>query len=193
MLLLISFTVPEKKEACMNNLALEIRNACEKKIAMLQQEIERLREGMKTVIDALQENNGGDQELNPPVTTGNNLTQRKINHPITKTDVDVEPNTRHRMLLAIDKMPLSGFGTAALLKAINNDGNPKPVNKNRALRILNDLIHSGLVKVITKRVGSQGGVYSKYYKETATTESSPATMQRTFFPEDEKGQGEHHE
>lgn len=163
----------------MSNLVSEIRSACEKKIAMLQQEIERLREGMKTVIDALQEDNGKDQELGQP-------TKTSAEKPI-KAEVDAEPNTRERMLQAIDKLPLSGFGTAELLKTINNDGNPKPVSKNRALRVFNDLIHSGHVHVIGKRIGSKGGVYRKYYKEAAIAESSPAIMQRTFPPADEKG------
>ena len=54
----------------MSNLVSEIRSACEKRIAMLQQEIERLREGMKTVIDALQEDDGEDRELDQPAKIG---------------------------------------------------------------------------------------------------------------------------
>lgn len=172
----------------MANLVSEIRNACEKKIAMLQQEIERLREGMKTVIDALQDDTGGDREVaTPPTATGNNLTQRKFNRPTPETDIDIGPNTRDRMLLAIDKMPLSGFGTAELLKTINSDGNLKPVNKNRALRVFNDLIHSGHVEVIGKRVGSKGGVYRKHLKEAATAELSSSIFNPSNFIEEEKG------
>ena len=168
----------------MGNLTQEIRDACEKKIAMLQQEIERLREGMKTVIDALQEDDGGDRKLNSSVAMSESGAET------IKMEVDAEPTTRERMLQAIDKMPSSGFGTAEMLKTINSDGNPKSVNRNRALRVFNDLIHSGHVEVIGKRIGSKGGTYRKYHNEAAITESSPVIMQRTFSPVDEKGKGE---
>ncbi|MCK9390116.1 MAG: hypothetical protein M0Q01_00945 [Syntrophales bacterium] len=171
----------------MTNLSLEIRNACEKKIAMLQQEIEKLREGMKTVLDALKEDNGRDQELDPTAkATGSNPVQQQFNHPIAETDVDAEPNTRHRMLLAIDKMPSSGFGTAELLKTINLDGNTKSVNKNRALRIFNDLIKSGEITVLKKRSGNQGGVYKKA-AVVSEQESSLSLFNPSNFVEDEKG------
>ena len=172
----------------MTNLALEIRTACEKKIAMLQQEIQRIRDGMETVIAALQGDNGGDREVNPlPTPMGKDPIKQKINRPTAKTDVDEGPNTRQRMLLAIDKLPLSGFGTAELLKTINSDGNPKPVNKNRALRVFNDLIHSGHVEVIGKRVGSKGGAYRKRLKEAASAESSLSIFNPSNSIEEEKG------
>lgn len=165
----------------MSDLTLEIRSACEKKIAILQQEIDRLREGMAIVISALQENSG-DQDASIPKEL-KPIHRRKINRqPFegTKLAEAGAPNTRKRVKQAIDQMPPSGFGTAELLKRVNLDGNTKPVNKNRALRIFNDLVNSGEIKVLKKRSGSQGGIYSKITKESSIEPSQAKTAVSLF-------------
>ena len=165
----------------MSDFISEIRSACEKKIAILQREIDQLREGMTHVIAALQENSVGQDASIPKEPKP--ILRRKINRqPFegTKSAKAGAPNTRERVKQALDQMPPSGFGTADLLKRVNLDGNTKPVNKNRALRIFNDLVNSGEIKVLKKRSGSQGGIYSKIVKELSTEASQAKTAVPLF-------------
>jgi len=145
----------------MSNLIQEIKISYENKIAALQQEIDRLRAKMTLVISSLQEDIGGYDETAPIPTAKASRAVEKI-----EAQDDGGPITRVRVMQAVDRMPLTGFGTAELINSVNNDGNARQVNKNRALKVFKDLINDGIVEIEKPRSGKQGGVYKKVNKES---------------------------
>jgi len=152
----------------MSDLLLDIDQAFERKIAALLAQAEMLRKKKAEYIAGLRADLGG-QEIEPKVAT-------KTHHPKKPTeDVETGPTTRNRGIQALDRMSPLGFGTAEWIKTIDSDGNPKPVNKNRALRIFKDLIDDEMIEVIKPHSGKQGGVYRK--KPGLATTESPASLQ----------------
>jgi hypothetical protein len=167
----------------MPNLIAEIRSSYQNKIAALQREIERLRAKMTSVITALQEDIGEEEE-NP---TNIIIPKRApIVKKVTQSDMDKEPNTRIRVIQAVDRMPLSGFGTNELIQSLNKDGNIKQPNKNRALKIFRTLIDEGLVTVVQEHSGKRGGIYQKTVM-VSQAESSSSIFNPHNVIEEEKG------
>lgn len=139
-------------------------------VAVLKQEIERLRAKMASIISALQEEIGS-----PQINLAKISLEEKHNKPPAQADTG--PTTRTRGIQALDRMPLSGFGTAEWFKSINNDGNSRQVNKNRALRIFKDLMDDGMIEILHERSGKRGGVYKKINKETLAEPSQASGLE----------------
>ena len=152
----------------MADLILEIEQKYETIIAAHQQEINRLRETKAAIISSLRKDIGGQEagslkakaRLNPATFTNNSTKQSR------------QKTTRERLLLALDLMPLSGFGTSDLLQSVNEDGMGGEVNKNRALKVFKGLINEKRVEVKHKRSGNIGGIYRKITKG----QQSPTTL-----------------
>lgn len=150
----------------MTDLILEISNKYDKKIAKLQRDIERLQANKIKQISILQEDIGDQEESQAKEI----IAEQDIAED-SQPQIEGENTTRTRLILAVNRMPLTGFGTAELLQSVNNDGNSRQVNKNRALKLFNDLINAGIVEVVKPRYGKQGGVYKKVAKKSQAESS----------------------
>jgi hypothetical protein len=144
----------------MANLILEIEQSYDNKIAALEREIERLREKKTIMISSLQEDIGDREFKSPQMAFKSKQVVIQESIPFGK-----KINTRDRLLLALEKMPLPGFTTSDLFMSANNDGYGGKVNKNRASKVFKTLIDEGIVEVDKYRHGRQGGIYKKVIKQ----------------------------
>ena len=137
----------------------EIEQKYEEKIAALQKRIDKLRETKAAIISSLREDieDQAPGSIGATPNTPNPCASSAASH-------DKKATTRERLLSALDRMPLSGFGTSDLLQSVNKDGMGGEVNKNRALKVFKSLINEKKVEVKHKRSGSVGGIYRKNTK-----------------------------
>lgn len=145
----------------MTSLITEIEQFYDSKIAALERQIEKLRANKKLIKSSLQEDIG-DQEFKSQQTIVKSTQQPTVRETI---QTDRKMNTRDRLLLALEKMPLSGFKTSDLLMAANSDGLGVELNKNRASKVFTTLINEGWAEITQHRYGREGGVYKKTTKD----------------------------
>lgn len=139
---------------------IEIAQSYDNKIAALERAIEKLRAKKAMILSSIQEDIG-DQEPVPPQTALKTIQQSPDEQPL---QTEKKMNMHDRLVLALDKMPTSGFKTSELFMAVSNDGLGGEINKNRASKVFRTLIDEGIVEVSQHRHGTQGGVYRKIVK-----------------------------
>ena len=147
----------------MKDLILDIEQSYDKKIAMLQEAIQKLKDKKAMVVSSIKEDIG--YNVIKSTTLESKTSSANQTTPIQEV---YERNTRPRILRALDKMALSGFGIAELIKEVNADGQGREVNKNRVFRIVQKLVEEGIVNILRPRYGKEGGIYQKTIKGQQT-------------------------
>jgi hypothetical protein len=155
----------------MASIISEIEQSYDKKIATLQQAIERLKAKKAAVIASLREDIG-DQEIKPVSRVVNKNPPSNV---VTGTD-EVFHTIRERMLKALDAMPISGFGTTELFAYLNKDGLGVEIGINPALKVFKKLVDEGVITVLRRHSGKRGGVYLKASREQPVVELSSSPV-----------------
>jgi hypothetical protein len=163
----------KKGDKLMANVILEIEKEYDNKIKALEIKIERLQANKKIIISSMKEDigNQGFESSHVELKAADTIIENKA-QPIRSMSI------RDRLLLSLEKMPLSGFKTSDLFTSVVDDGYGKEFNKNRASKVFKTLIDEGMVCVDQPRSGTRGGIYRKVVNGQQSP-SSPVAMIRT--------------
>lgn len=174
----------------MSDYILEITQVIDREIATLEGQIGFLRGKRAVIISLLQGDDKTGASTMPPKATASPTI------PSTPARVGKTMTVHERLLVALDKMPVSGFETSDLLSAINSDGNGGVVNRNSTLKIFKALISNGTVDVVTPWSGKRGGVYKKSINtpkshDEQTHQNNEPTLPALHEQVEQKGEQEH--